>query len=386
MKRDSRAVHAGRELKPRDPLAPPIVQTAVYVYDDLDDYDAVASGESPGHVYARNSSENTDWLERAVADLEGAEGAVATGSGMAAILLALLALAPEPKPLLVQRELYGVTLALLRQDFGPRGYELRYADFADLDQVRQGLDGAALVICETITNPLCKVVDLEAVCRLAGERQVPVLVDNTFASPALCRPLAAGATATVHSATKYIGGHSDLTAGVVAAGAGLVKDMRARGVRMGTTLGPFEAWLALRGLRTLGLRMARHSTNSLRLAEGLAGLDAVERVHHPLLEGSPWEATARRLLPEGSGGMMAFDLAGGREAVQGMLGRLRMVRFAASLAGVETTISYPDLTSHRSLPPEERLALGITPGTVRVSVGIEDPDDVLEDFRQAIAR
>jgi len=386
VKRDSRAVHAGRELKPRDPLAPPIVQTAVYVYDDLDDYDAVASGESPGHVYARNSSENTDWLERAVADLEGAEGAVATGSGMAAILLALLALAPEPKPLLVQRELYGVTLALLRQDFGPRGYELRYADFADLDQVRQGLDGAALVICETITNPLCKVVDLEAVCRLAGERQVPVLVDNTFASPALCRPLAAGATATVHSATKYIGGHSDLTAGVVAAGAGLVKDMRARGVRMGTTLGPFEAWLALRGLRTLGLRMARHSTNSLRLAEGLAGLDAVERVHHPLLEGSPWEATARRLLPEGSGGMMAFDLAGGREAVQGMLGRLRMVRFAASLAGVETTISYPDLTSHRSLPPEERLALGITPGTVRVSVGIEDPDDVLEDFRQAIAR
>ena len=386
MKRDSRAVHAGRELKPRDPLAPPIVQTAVYVYDDLDDYDAVARGESPGHVYARNSSENTDWLERAVADLEGAEGAVATGSGMAAILLALLALAPEPKPLLVQRELYGVTLALLRQDFGPRGYELRYADFADLDQVRQGLDSAALVICETITNPLCKVVDLEAVCRLAGERQVPVLVDNTFASPALFRPLAAGATATVHSATKYIGGHSDLTAGVVAAGAGLVKDMRARGVRMGTTLGPFEAWLALRGLRTLGLRMARHSTNSLRLAEGLAGLDAVERVHHPLLEGSPWEATARRLLPEGSGGMMAFDLAGGREAVQGMLGRLRMVRFAASLAGVETTISYPDLTSHRSLPPEERLALGITPGTVRVSVGIEDPDDVLEDFRQAIAR
>jgi len=360
------------------------VQTAVYVYDDLDDYDAVARGDRPGHVYARNSSENTDWLERAVADLEGAEGAVATGSGMAAILLTLLALVPEPRPLLVQRELYGVTLALLRQDFAPRGYELRYADFADLDQVRQGLEGAGLVICETITNPLCKVVDIEAVCRLAGERQVPALVDNTFASPALFRPLSVGATATVHSATKYIGGHSDLTAGVVAAGAGLVKDIRARGVRMGTTLGPFEAWLALRGLRTLGLRMARHSANSVRLAEGLAGLDAVERVHHPLLEGSPSEATGRRLLPDGSGGMMAFDLAGGRDAVQGMLQRLRMVRFAASLAGVETTISYPDLTSHRSLPPEERLALGITPGTVRVSVGIEDAQDVLEDFRQAI--
>jgi cystathionine beta-lyase/cystathionine gamma-synthase len=311
VKRDSRAVHAGRELKARDPLAPPIVQTAVYVYDDLDDHDAVARGERAGHVYARNSSENTDWLERAVADLEGAEGAVATGSGMAAILLALLSMAPEPRPLLVQRELYGVTLALLRQDFAPRGYELRYADFADLDEVEPGLEGSALVVCETITNPLCKVIDVEAVCRLARERGVPVLVDNTFATPALFRPLEAGAAAVVHSATKYIGGHSDLTAGVVAADAALVKDLRARGVRMGTTLGPFEAWLALRGLRTLGLRMARHSFNSLRLAEGLAGLAEVERVHHPLLEGSPWEVTARRLLPDGSGGMMAFDLAGG---------------------------------------------------------------------------
>jgi len=386
VKKASRAVHAGRELKAGDPLAPPIVQTAVYVYDDLDDYDAVAAGREPGHVYARNSSENTGWLERAVADLEGAEGAVATGSGMAAILLALLALVPEPRPLVVQRELYGVTLALLRQDFAPRGYELRHADFTDLDQVRSHLAGAGLLICETLTNPLCKVIDLEAVCRLAAEQGVPVLVDNTFASPALCRPLELGAAASVHSATKYIGGHSDLTAGVVLGGAQLVKDVRARGVRMGTTLGPFEAWLALRGLRTLVLRMARHSSNSLRLAEGLAGLDAVAAVHHPLLEGSPWEANARRLLPEGSGGMMAFDLAGGREAVQRMLGGLRMVRFAASLAGVETTISYPDLTSHRALPAEERLELGITPGTVRVSVGIEDADDVLEDFRHALAR
>ncbi|MEP7104242.1 MAG: PLP-dependent transferase, partial [Chloroflexota bacterium] len=239
-------------------------------------------------------------------------------------------------------------------------------------------------VCETLSNPLCKVIDLEAVCRVAAGYGVPVLVDNTFASPALCRPLELGAAVSVHSATKYIGGHSDLTAGVVVGGAALVKDMRARGVRMGTTLGPFEAWLALRGLRTLPLRMARHSSNSLRLAEGLAGLDAIDAVHHPLLEGSPWEANARRLLPDGSGGMMAFDLAGGRDAVQRMLGRLRMVRFAASLAGVETTISYPDITSHRSLPPEERLQLGITPGTVRVSVGIEDPADVLEDFRQAI--
>jgi cystathionine beta-lyase/cystathionine gamma-synthase len=212
---------------------------------------------------------------------------------------------------------------------------------------------------------------------------VPVLVDNTFTSPILCRPLEHGATASVNSVTKYLGGHSDLVAGAVCGGAAFIGAARARAVRIGTTLGPFEAWLALRGVRTLSLRMARHSTNSLRLAEALAGLDSVERVHHPLLEGSPSYQVAARLLPEGSGGMMAFDLAGGRDAVQALTSRLRMATFAASLGGVETTISYPDITSHRGLSPEERLELGIRPGTVRVSAGIEDARDLVDDFVQA---
>ena len=384
MRLDSRAVHAGREPAARESLAPPIVQAAVHVFDDLEDYDAVARGDRPGHVYGRNSNENVAWLESAVADLEGAPAGVATASGMAAIYVAILALAPRPVPIVFQRELYGVTLALLRQDLAPLGYELRGVDFTDLDAVREALPGAGLAICETITNPLCRVADLDAVCRLAEAEGVPVLVDNTFASPALCRPLEHGATAAVHSVTKYLGGHSDLVAGVACGSAEFVREARARSVRVGTTLGPFEAWLALRGVRTLHLRMARHSTNSLRLAEALAGLAGVERVHHPLLEGSPSQGIAERLLPDGSGGMMAFDLVGGRPAVQAMTGALRLVAFAASLGGVETTISYPEITSHRSLSPDERAELGITPGTVRVSVGIEDVRDVVEDFRQAI--
>jgi methionine-gamma-lyase len=323
-------------------------------------------------------------LERAVAGLEGAEEGLATSSGMAAILVAALALAPKPVPVVFDPDLYGVSLALLEQDFEGWGYELRRVDFTDLKGLADALQGAGLAICETITNPLCKVVDLEAALALAGERGVPVLVDNTFATPVLCRPLELRAAAVVHSVTKFLGGHSDLVAGAVTGPADIVRAARARAVRMGTTLGPFEAWLALRGLRTLPLRQRRQSQNAAMLAETLASLEAVDRVHYPGLEGSPYEALVARQLGGLGGAMLAFDLAGGRSAVQELTNRLEMTRFAASLGGVETTISYPELTSHRSLAPAERLARGILPGTVRVSVGIEDGLDIVEDFRSAI--
>ena len=385
MKRASRAVHAGRDLTARSPLAPDLSTAAVHVYTDLDDYDAVASGERPGHYYGRNSNSNRDMLERAVADLERGEVGLATASGMAALHATMLALAPRPATIVATRELYGGTMALLRQDFEPAGYEVNFIDMGDLDAVRRSLDGAGLVLAETITNPLCTVPDIEAIASMAREHGVPFLVDNTFATPILCRPLEFGATAVMHSATKYIGGHSDLVAGVAVGSAASMGAARARSVRTGTPLAPFDAWLALRGLRTLDVRMRRHSDNSIALARAMQQLAAVVRVYHPLLEDSPSYAVASRLLPEGAGGMMAFDLKGGREAVQRMLSRFRLASFAASLGGVETTISYPEITSHRGLTPEERAELGVTPGTVRVSVGIEDPDDIIEDFTQALA-
>ncbi len=348
MRPDSRAVHAGREPRAREPLAPPIVQAAVHVFDDLDDYTAVASGRSPGHVYGRNSNENTSMLANAVAELEGAEAGVACASGMAAILAATLALAPRPAPLVVTSEAYGVTLAMLRSDLAPLGYEVREVDLNDPDALAGALPGAALVHAETITNPLCRLTDLEAVCRLAAGHGVPVVVDNTFASPVLCRPLELGASLVVHSATKYLGGHSDLVAGVIAGGAEPVRLARDRVVRMGGSLGPFEAWLALRGLRTLHLRMRRHSDNALALAHRLAGLPEVTAVHYPLLEGSASEPLARRLLPDGAGGMLAFDLAGGREAVQAMLSGFRMVSRRARCASprVWRTLTTSSRTSH----------------------------------------
>jgi cystathionine beta-lyase/cystathionine gamma-synthase len=385
VKQPSRAVHAGRDLKARSPLAPDLSPAAVHVYTDLDDYDAVAKGERPGHYYGRNSNSNREMLEKAVAELEGAEAGLATASGMAALHTGMLALAPRPVTIVATRELYGGTLALLRQDFEPAGYEIHFVDLRDLEAVRHAIADAGLVLAETITNPLCAVPDLEAIGAMARERSVPFLVDNTFASPILCRPLELGATAVMHSATKYIGGHSDLVAGVMAGDAKVIGHARARSVRTGTTLSPFDAWLALRGLRTLDVRMRRHSDNSMALARAMQKMRGVARVHHPLLEDSPSFAVAKRLLPEGAGGMMAFDLEGGRAAVQRMMSSFQLVTFAASLGGVETTISYPEITSHRSLTPEERAGLGVTPGTVRVSVGIEDADDIVDDFARALS-
>jgi methionine-gamma-lyase len=384
VKEASRAVHAGRDLVARSPLAPDLSPAAVHVYTDLEDYDAVARGDRAGHYYGRNSNSNRSMLEQAVAELEGAEAGVATASGMAALHMAILALAPRPVTILATRELYGGTLALIRQDLEPVGYEANFIDMTDLDAVRRSIDGAGLVLVETITNPLCRMPDVEVIATLARDRGVPLLVDNTFATPILFRPLDLGATVVMHSATKYIGGHSDLVAGVVVGSRELLAAARARSVRTGSTLGPFDAWLALRGLRTLEVRMRRHSDNGIALARALRTMPGVARVHHPLLEGSPSYEVAKRLLPEGAGGMLAFDLEGGRDAVQRMLTRFQMVRFAASLGGVETTVSYPEITSHRGLSPAERHELGVGPGTVRVSVGIEAAEDVIADFAHAL--
>jgi cystathionine beta-lyase/cystathionine gamma-synthase len=379
-------VHSGRELTARTPLAPDLSTAAVHVYTELEDYDAVARGERAGHYYGRNSNSNRAMLERAVAELEGAEAGVATASGMAALHVAILALAPRPVTIVATRELYGGTLALLRQDMEPAGYETHFVDMGDLEAVRRAVDGAGLVLVETITNPLCKLPDVEAIAMMARARGVPLLVDNTFATPILFRPLEVGATAVMHSATKYIGGHSDLVAGVVVGSGEAMSFARARAVRTGSTLGPFDAWLALRGLRTLDVRMRRHSENALALARALQSVRAVERVHHPLLESSASHEVARRLMRDGTGGMMAFDLIGGRDAVQRMLSRFQIVRFAASLGGVETTVSYPEITSHRGLTRAERAELGVGTGTVRVSVGIEAAEDIVADFTQALSQ
>ncbi len=239
---ETRVVHAGWRPAAGESLAPPLVQASAQVFDSLDDYDDVAAGRRPGHLYGRNSNENVASLEAAVADLEGATAAVATASGMAAILCTVLALASRPRPLVVDRDAYGVSLALLRSDLEPLGYEIREVDLADEDALKAALPGAAVVICETVTNPLARVNDVQRISALASTEGSAVVVDNTYATPLLCRPLAWGATAVVHSVTKYLAGHSDLIAGVVCAEQQLIEAVRQRVIRTGGSLGPFEGW------------------------------------------------------------------------------------------------------------------------------------------------
>jgi cystathionine gamma-synthase len=359
------------------PLTPSIHLANVYVFDDLAQVDAVWEGERPGYVYGRFGTPNHTMLEETLAALDGAEAAVVTASGMGA-LTALLHAALRPGDHLVAgQDLYGSTTALLRAE-GPRwGLRVSFADAADAAAVEAAMTSETRAIfVEAVSNPLLRLADLPALGALARRRGVGLFVDATFASPALLRPLEHGATAVHHSATKYLSGHADATAGALAGPRALVDAARATAVRIGLNLGAFDAWLTLRGLRTLALRMERASANALALARFLAGRPEVRRVHYPGLPDHPQHALARALLPDGYGGMLSFDLVDGARAVERFFAALRLIEFAPSFGDVTTTWTYPARTSHRPLSPEEQARLGIGPGLVRVSVGIEDVGDL----------
>lgn len=369
------------------PLTPPIYQTSVFVFDDLERVDAVWEGREPGFIYGRFGTPNHAELEETVARLEGAEAAVATASGMGALTALFLATLAPGDHLVAGRDLYGATAALLREELARAGVEVSLVDAADPDAVEAALTGRTRAIfAETVSNPLLRLADLPALAALARGRGLQLLVDNTFASPALLRPLGLGATAVVHSATKYLAGHGDTTAGVVAGPRSLMERVRKVVIRMGLNLGPFDAWLTQRGLRTLALRMERQSANALALARFLEGRPEVARVFYLGLESHPQRALARRLFPDGAGGMVAFELRGGAEAVRVLMKGLRLIEFAPSFGDVATTWSYPARTSHRSLGPEERKALGIGDGLVRLSVGIEAVEDLTADLGGALDR
>jgi cystathionine beta-lyase/cystathionine gamma-synthase len=364
------------------PLTPPIYLANVYAFDDLAQVDAVWEGRLAGYVYGRFGTPNHTMLEATLAGLEGAAAALVTASGMGALTAMFLAALRPGDHLVAGRDLYGTTTALLRTEAPRWGIEVSFADATEAAAVEAACtEATAAIFVETVSNPLLRLADLPGLAALARQRGLRLLVDNTFPSPALLRPLEHGATAVHHSATKYLSGHGDATAGVLAGPADLVAAARAQAVRIGLNLGAFDAWLVLRGVRTLALRMERHSANALALARFLAGRPGVRRVHYPGLPEHPQHALARKLLPAGFGGMLAFELAGGAPAVERFFGALRLIEFAPSFGDVTTTWTYPTRTSHRPLSADEQAKLGIDPGLVRLSVGIED----IEDLRDALA-
>ncbi|MGD8597633.1 MAG: PLP-dependent aspartate aminotransferase family protein, partial [Anaerolineae bacterium] len=378
----TQAVHAG-ERGPRPdftPVSMPIYPSVGYLYDDMQDLDGVFGGDRDGFVYPRYGSPTVTGFEAAIATLEEAEDAVAYASGMGAVHGALLGAGVRAGASVVAAaDVYGATYALLDRTLTELGVRVRFVDITDLEEVAAAIaeESPEAIICEIISNPLMKVADVPSLAGLAREAGAKLIVDNTFASPYLFRPLEHGADYSVHSATKYLGGHGDVMAGVVACSRERGLDLRERQKLLGANLGPQEAWIAMRGVKTLPLRMRQHCENAQSVAEWLADHPAIAQVNYPGLSSHPQHAVAARLFAgRGFGGMLSFDVRdAGQTEVFRFMEALNLVLPATTLGDVYSLTLYPTHSSHRQVAPAVRAALGIGDGLVRLSVGIEDAVD-----------
>lgn len=383
----TRAIRAASRAPRVDqrPTSVPIYQAVTFSAADADELDAVTTGAVDGYVYARLGNPTVDALADAVAELHGAEAGFAAATGMAAIHLAVGSLVGAGDRIVATRNLYGTTRALFTRVLARNGVETAFVDASDHVAVEAALAAAPtrVLYLETISNPTLAVADLTALAALGHRHGAAVVVDNTFASPYLCRPLEHGTDLVVESATKYLAGHSDVLAGVVTGSRDHVAGVRALHVETGGTLAPFSAFLVLRGLPTLALRMERHTATAALIAGWLETAPGVERVLYPMLPSHPDHAVAARILGAG-GGMLAVELSGGTAAARAVVDALRIPERTASLGSIHTIVVHPPSTTHRQLTPAELEAAGIAPGLLRVSVGLEDPADLLADVEQAL--
>jgi len=384
---ETRAIHAtAPELASSRPVSVPIYQTSTFAFADPEACAAALTDPDAGFAYSRYRNPTTHALEAAVADLEGGTAAIAVSSGMGAINAVLLSLLQPGDHVIAQWCLYGGTFSVFADLARRYGIEVSYVSGRDPAEVTAALrPSSRLLFLETIANPTVGVSDQPALLAVARAAGLTGVVDNTFATPLLCQPIGHGADIVIHSATKYLGGHDDVTLGlVVTASAELHRRLWKTAVDLGMAADPFAAWLTLRGLKTLSLRMARHCETAGLLAGRLAAHPAVAAVHWPGLASHPDHEVASRLL-SGYGGMVAFDLAGGRAAGLRFVSALKLAAVAPSLGGAETLVLHPASTSHRQLDAAGLRAAGIGEGSIRVSAGLEHPDDLWADFEQALA-
>ncbi len=363
-------------------IVPPIHVSAIYLYPPADKQFKTMRGELK---YSRENNPTTIVLEEALAAIEGGSWCLAFNSGMAAIATLITALSSRSTKIVVSRLVYGSTRRLLEDLSGKIGFELVAAGppWSDLLDAAEKSD---LILVESISNPTLRIPPLDELIKIARDRESILVVDNTFASPALLQPLKHDATLVVESLTKYIAGHNDVLGGCIAGtDEQLLDALWLWRKNLGTILQPLEAYLALRGLKTLHIRVERMSRSAKEIAEWLETHPAVARVYYPCLETHPDYEDAKKLLPSGlCGAVVSFELRRGREAVTKFLKKLRLVLPSPSLGGTETVVAYPYESSHRDLPEEEKRALGITPSLLRLSVGLEDPEDIIEDLAQAL--
>ncbi|MBB6611061.1 aminotransferase class I/II-fold pyridoxal phosphate-dependent enzyme [Pontibacter sp. Tf4] len=370
------------------PKSTPIYQTSVFTFDDLNELELYFEQPGQRYMYSRYANPNSDELASEVHKLEGGAGAIVTSSGMSAILAAILAVCKAGDHVLCAEEIYGGSSALLTQELSRIGISVTYVPSADtysFDALVQ--PNTRLFLAETMSNPLLLVFDLKRLSEQTAKHKIKLVIDNTFATPVLTKPLSLGADIVIHSVTKYLSGHSDVTAGVVICNT--KEDLqRVQKVMLtyGLNLSPFESWLAARGLKTLRLRMKQHCSNAQTIAEFLASHEKVAQVWYPGLAAYPQHKLAYEQGNGMFGGMMSFRIKDDAEAVNRFMRGLEHIPFAPSLAGVSTSVSYPLGTSHRSLSKEQQQKIGITAGVIRLSVGIEEPEELLVDLERGLSK
>ncbi len=386
----TQTVHAGGDAPSPEghPVSPPIYPAVTYVYDDMEDLSA-ALHENHGYSYSRYGSPTVAALEQAVATLEGTEDAVAYASGMGALhgVLAQIGITAA-RPVVAAQNVYGATFTLLKKMFADSS-ALHFVEITDREAVKAAIEQhhPRAVMLETISNPLLKIPDIPAITRWAHEHDALVIVDNTFATPYLYRPIEHGADIVVHSATKYLGGHGDVLGGVAATTTARAHELRVQSRYHGAILGPFEAWLTLRGLRTLALRMREQCANARQVAQWLQAQPSIARVLYPGLPDHPNHDLAQQLFRANHfGGIVAFELRNAAEPqVFRFMEALRLIQTGTSLGDVYSLLLYPAQSSHHALGREERLRQGIGDGLVRLSAGIEAAEDIITDLEQALS-
>lgn len=368
-------------------LGMPIYQTSTFVFDTCEQGGRAFAGDEERFIYTRLGNPTIALAEEKVAALEGGEAAAAAGSGMGAITSALWSIAGAGKHILADNTLYGCTFSLLNHGMTRYGVEVTFIDTSDLEAVRSHLkDNTVAVYLETPANPTLKIADIGAICRIAHEynREIKVVVDNTFATPYLQKPLKLGADVVVHSATKYLNGHGDAVAGFVVGSREFISEVKSFGLKdmTGAILGPQEAFLVIRGLKTFELRMQRHCENAQKVANYLASEPKVQRLYFPGVPTHPNHEVAKRQM-KNFGVMMSIEVKGGKQAGMDFVNHLKMAKIAVSLGDAETLVQHPASMTHSAYSPEELKEAGIPEGLVRISVGLENAEDIIADFHQA---
>lgn len=396
MKIETKAVHSGdRKSDPNNPggfvpVTTPIYTASTFLYDSTARLDRVLGREEPGYCYSRYDNPTTSALEELMTELEGGAGSLACSSGMMALHVALMtALLERNKSVLAASALYGATLSMLTKIVEPFGVEVDFVNICDMEAVQAAFQRRkpGAVVMETISNPLLRVGPIDEIAQMCKHAGAALIVDNTFATPMLVRPLSLGANLVVHSATKFLAGHGDVLGGVVVSDEAHEPTMRSLARTLGPGLGPFESYLTMRGIKTFPLRMERQCNNACRVATWLGSHARVAKVHYLADPQHPDAGLVRRLLVDGLyGAIVTFDLNdAAKEDVFRFMDRLKLVVRATSLGDVHSTVLYPAIASHRDLAPKQRERIGIHDGTIRLCIGIEAADDIIADLDQALA-